>query len=122
MKMSDKFHFADTSEKFDDWFDDLDNTQQNEVLRDLYKYIGGNTGKAKKIPSSKLFELKLHSGLRVYFSLLSVNQDIVLIWGGDKDSQSRDIELAIGYLEKYISEEYHNGISRLGTEQIVRPR
>ncbi len=33
MTASDKFDFADTTENFDDWFDDLDKSQQNEVLR-----------------------------------------------------------------------------------------
>ena len=49
-----------------------------------------------------VFELRLHfgPGYRIYFGQID-NRLILLLCGGDKTSQRRDIELAKSYLVEY---------------------
>ncbi len=65
----------------------------------------GNLGDAKHI-KGRLYELRLFfgPGYRIYFGK-DGNSLIVLLAGGDKNSQEKDIRVALQYWEKYKSNE-----------------
>jgi putative addiction module killer protein len=63
----------------------------------------GNLGDHKLIDDG-LFEFRVDTGggYRIYFGRISPNA-IVLLWGGDKSTQPRDIEKAHQYWTEYRS-------------------
>lgn len=73
---------------------------QEKRLAALYidRLAAGNTGAAKSLKGG-LWELRLHtsSGLRIYFAYEG-DQIIVLLCGGNKSTQKKDIEKARLYL------------------------
>jgi putative addiction module killer protein len=71
---------------FDGWFDSLDAR--------LTRVRAGNFGDCKSVGSG-VFELRIAfgPGLRVYYGLHG-RQIVVLLGGGDKSSQARDIRRA----------------------------
>ena len=67
----------------------------------------GNFGDAKSV-GQQVMELRLSfgSGLRIYFGLDGETL-VVLLAGGDKSSQARDIELAHLYWKDYVRRTNH---------------
>ena len=61
----------------------------------------GNFGDCENVGAG-VYELRVHfgPGYRVYFGLLG-NEAVLLLCGGDKSSQTRDIELAKTYWQEY---------------------
>ena len=97
---------------FDEWFDSLrDRKMQAAVDTRLARVRAGNFGDHKSVGDG-VFELRiaLGPGLRVYYGLQG-RQIVVLIGGGDKGSQSRDIRRAQQLWKefvKYASEKLQN--------------
>ena len=81
-----------------EWQIKLGSFERAAVKQALYRLAAGNTGKAKNLKGG-LWELRLHisSGLRIYFAYEG-DRLIVLLCGGDKSTQKRDIEKARSYL------------------------
>ncbi len=80
---------------FDEWFDSLrDRKWQAAVDSRLARVRAGNFGDAKSVGGG-VFELRidLGPGLRVYYGLHG-RQVVVLLAGGDKRGQARDIRRA----------------------------
>ncbi len=80
---------------FDEWFDSLcDLRMQAAVDARLTRVRAGNFGDCKSVGGG-VFELRISfgSGLRVYYGLHG-RQVVVLVGGGDKRSQPRDIRRA----------------------------
>ena len=80
---------------FDEWFDSLrDKRMQAAVDARLTRVRAGNFGDFKSVGDG-VFELRISfgSGLRVYYGLHG-RQIVVLVGGGDKRGQSRDIRRA----------------------------
>jgi len=80
---------------FDEWFDSLrDQRMQVAVDARLTRVRAGNFGDCKSVGGG-VFELRiaLGPGLRVYYGLHG-RQIVVLLGGGDKSSQARDIRRA----------------------------
>jgi putative addiction module killer protein len=80
---------------FDEWFDSLrDKRMQAAVDARLARVRAGNFGDCKSVGAG-VFELRISfgPGLRVYYRLHG-QKIVVLIGGGDKRSQSRDIRRA----------------------------
>jgi putative addiction module killer protein len=80
---------------FDEWFDSLrDRKSQVAVDARLARVRAGNFGDCKSVGGG-VFELRiaLGPGLRVYYGLQG-RQIVILLGGGDKRSQSRDIRRA----------------------------
>jgi putative addiction module killer protein len=82
-------------EVFDDWLDDLkDRTARARIIIRIRRLANGNPGDHRSVGSG-VEELRLHfgPGYRVYYvqrgSIL-----IFLLCGGDKSSQSNDVERA----------------------------
>ena len=80
---------------FDEWFDSLrDMRMQAAVDARLTRVRAGNFGDCKSVGGG-VFELRISfgPGLRVYYGLHG-HEIVVLIGGGDKRSQPRDIRRA----------------------------
>jgi len=80
---------------FDEWFDSLrDQRMQVAVDARLARVRAGNFGDCKSVGGG-MFELRIAfgPGLRVYYGRHG-QQVVVLLGGGDKRSQSRDIRRA----------------------------
>ena len=80
---------------FDEWFDSLrDRKMQAAVDARLTRVRAGNFGDCKSVGGG-VFELRiaLGPGLRVYYGLHG-RQVVVLLGGGDKSTQTRDIRRA----------------------------
>lgn len=86
---------TDEGEKpFIDWLDKLDVKIQARINNRLSRIKIGNFGDFKSV-GDKVFKLRFFfgSGYRIYYGI--IEEKIVLILsGGDKDNQSRDIEKA----------------------------
>ena len=87
---------------FIDWFKSIrDRNTRNRVERRLKRLEDGNFGDCQSVGGG-IFELRLHfgPGYRIYFGQID-NRLILLLCGGDKTSQQRDIEFAKSYLIEY---------------------
>ena len=76
---------------------------RSKILTRLDRLKLGNFGDCKTIGDG-LAELRIHygPGIRVYYSKIG-NKVILLLCGGDKGSQSKDISKAKEYLKEYQS-------------------
>ena len=80
---------------YEEWFEKLKNkTAKNKILVRLARIENGNFGNIKQL-TSNLFELKLvyGPGYRIYYTIQD-NIVVLLINGGDKSSQQKDIKKA----------------------------
>jgi len=79
---------------FQQWLKKLDRTTRLKLLERLDRVSYGNLGDCKTI-THDLFELRCFfgGGIRLYFTLRRL-QIVLLLVGGNKDSQERDIEKA----------------------------
>jgi putative addiction module killer protein len=90
---------------FEEWYDSLkDKVTKVRVRRRLDRLELGNFGDTESIGDG-IYELRLHfgAGYRVYFTRVG-NTVIVLIGGGDKRTQKRDIVKAKALWRKYKNE------------------
>ena len=90
---------------YDKWVSRLrDNRAERKLDQALKKVSMGNFGNCTQIKSHHgLFEITVDygPGLRIYCSKLD-NDRFVVLNGGDKDSQQKDIDKAAEYLEDYL--------------------
>lgn len=87
---------------FDDWItDELDHQARHKIYLKINRLVVGNFCNCKSIGTG-IYELKIDSGpgYRVYFSLVETNEILLLI-GGTKRTQKRDIEKAKRFLEDF---------------------
>ena len=93
---------------FTEWFNSIRDRRAIERIRARLQSIKlGNLGEHKFVGNG-VWELKINvgKGYRIYYG--QVDQTIILLLcGGDKTSQNRDIELAIDYWTEY--KERQNG-------------
>jgi putative addiction module killer protein len=84
-------------EPFVDWLSSLDQSIQERVLLRFVRIKAGNFGDYKNLGDG-VFELKFDfgSGYRVYFGKRGQNL-VIILCGGDKSSQGRDIKKAKKY-------------------------
>lgn len=81
-----------------DWYKSLDKSLKLVVDKRISKIERGLLGNIKRL-SEDLYEVKFDNGLRIYYTEKG-DTIILLLTGGNKSKQSKDIELA----QKYISE------------------
>ena len=89
---------------FSDWLRGLRDERARGVVRArLNRVTLGNYGDCKSLGEA-LYELRIDfgPGYRVYAAFES--DSIVLLWGGDKSSQRRDIDRARRYLKDWRHE------------------
>jgi len=82
------------NEPVKDWLKSLDGTTRKRILLRFDRLRDGNFGDYKQIDND-LYELRFMfgAGYRVYYTI-NDNTIILLINGGDKKSQLKDIKLA----------------------------
>lgn len=90
---------------FIEWLESLDKTVRYRVKERLDRVRLGNFGDHKFVGDG-VYELRLvfGSGYRIYYS----NKDgavVLLLCGGNKPSQKKDIKKAIEYLKDYLAEQ-----------------
>ena len=80
---------------FEDWLQKLDKPSRVTVLRTIQQVAAGGAKKSIKSLKGGIFEIKIFHGpgYRVYFAE-DGNKLIILLVGGDKKTQSRDIKKA----------------------------
>ena len=86
---------------FRDWLTNLHENIQAQIRKRLYRLGMGDFGDCKNIGDG-VFELRFHfgAGYRIYFGSES-DRLIILLMGGDKSSQSKDIKKALEYWHDY---------------------
>lgn len=91
----------ETTEYFDKWFSKLkDTTARIKILARLGRVENGNFGNHKQI-ASDLYELRLFfgPGFRIYYTIRN-GRIVLLLVGGDKSSQKKDIDKAESLLKE----------------------
>lgn len=92
------------NEPFHDWLHSLrDSTTRRRILSRLLRVENGNYGDYKAVGEG-VNELRLFfgPGYRIYFGE-DGDRIVVLLCGGDKDGQSRDIRQAQRYWQEYLA-------------------
>ena len=95
---------------FDIWFEAIKDTlTRAKILTRLDRLEIGNFGDCKSLDSG-VCELRIHygAGIRIYYSLIK-NKIVLLLCGGDKRSQTKDIKKAKEYLQDYKNREVKHG-------------
>ena len=89
-----------------EWLNSLDSVTRKRINQRFLRIEDGNFGDYKKI-SDEISELRFSfgAGYRVYYTI-SHNTIILLINGGDKKSQSKDIRMARLILQELNLKEY----------------
>ena len=99
-----KYETLNGSVPFDDWFDDLNSSTQARIDARLDRVTLGNFGDHKSVGEG-VFELRLSfgPGYRIYYALDGL-EIVLLLAGGDKKTQAKDIKVAQGYWKAYCKE------------------
>ena len=90
-----------TTEAFDVWFDSLrDKQAARRIQARIDRAEEGNFGDHKAVGEG-VSEMRIHHGpgFRVYFTLRGM-EVIILLAGGDKSSQAKDIQLAQAFAHR----------------------
>jgi putative addiction module killer protein len=95
------FKSDNNKEPLKDWVSALDYCVQERILTRIDRMRFGNFGDCKNLGQG-IFELRFSfgSGYRIYFGKKG-NKIIVLLCGGDKKTQSKDIKKAQQYWQDY---------------------
>jgi len=90
-------------EPFTQWLESLENIQRYRIKARLTRLALGNFGDYKHIENS-IYELRFitNSGFRIYYSIEN-DRIIILLNGGSKSSQQKDILKAKEYFNDYLS-------------------
>jgi len=90
-----------TTEVFDNWFDELrDRTAKARIQVRIDRAEDGNFGDCSPVGEG-VSEMRIHvgAGYRVYYKQVGM-EIFLLLAGGDKSTQQRDIETAIELARK----------------------
>lgn len=89
---------------FEDWLESLDPHFMRIIDSRITRLRNGNFGDHKGVGGG-VFELRIHvgPGFRVYYGMKG-NDLVILLGGGDKDSQEKDISKAKNLLIEYKNE------------------
>ncbi len=96
------YRMPDGRQPFTEWLESIrDTNTQDRMQARLDRLEEGNFGDYKSVGEG-VFELRFHfgSGYRIYFAQVG-NIVVLLLCGGDKSSQTRDIERAKTYWREY---------------------
>ena len=90
-----------------DWLHSLDPKTRKRVSNRIYRLCEGLLGDCKRI-NSGLIEIRLDfgPGYRIYGTITS-NRTLVLLCGGTKARQQRDIEMAMKYCKSTDKGQYY---------------
>src|SRR3989338_1530010 len=89
------------TEEFGGWYRALQATQRTRIDAKLDNMTAGHFGVSRSLGGG-LFELKWKNGMRAYYSRKKIKEiDLVILWGGFKDSQKADIAKSRRLKERY---------------------
>jgi putative addiction module killer protein len=92
---------ADDRSPFARWFGDLDAIASAKVVRALGRIEQGNLSNVKSVGEGVLeYKIDFGPGYRVYFGR-DGERLVILLVGGTKKRQQRDIEAAMAYWRDY---------------------
>lgn len=97
---------SDGAEPYTEWETGIrDRKARARIRTRIGRLRLGNFGDSKRV--GEVFELRIHlgPGYRVYFGREG-NTIVILLCGGDKRSQARDIERAEAYWRDYRSQDH----------------
>lgn len=83
---------------FSEWLNKLDSTDRAIIRNRIARFRLGNLGDVKRLKNSDIWEARIDRGpgYRIYFAR-NGDEIVVLLAGGDKSSQIRDIERAMKF-------------------------
>ena len=89
-------------EPLNEWINEIkDSSHRARIKTRLARILTGNLGDCKYLRDDvSELKFKFSSGYRVYYSEFD-DVLLLLLCGGDKSSQSRDIKKAVNYLNDY---------------------
>jgi putative addiction module killer protein len=89
------------------WLDGLDLSAKARIQARVLRFETGNLGDHKNVGAG-VWEARLMwgPGYRIYFGK-DGNSIVVLLTGGEKSSQARDIASAKGYWQDYLEAKHH---------------
>ena len=93
-------------EPFQEWFAQLkDSKVRSAILTRIDRLRSGNFGDCRRL-TGNLYELRIHysAGYRIYFGDLD-GVIVILLCGGTKRTQQRDIQRAMSYWQEFRSRE-----------------
>ena len=96
------YRTSDGQRPFIEWLESIRNTNtQARIQARLERLEDGNFGDCQSVGDG-VFEVRIHfgAGYRIYFGQVG-NTIVLLLCGGDKSSQTRDIERAKIYWQEY---------------------
>ena len=97
------------SSLFQEWFDDLDSIAASKVTTALYRLQYGNFSNVRSVGSGvSEYKIDFGPGYRIYFGKDGYTLIIVLT-GGTKKTQSKDIEKAKLFWQEYKAKKKHGG-------------
>jgi putative addiction module killer protein len=92
---------SDGHQPFAEWFADLEPVTRAKVARAIARMEQGNLSNAKSVGEGVLeYRIDFGPGYRVYFGR-DGERLVILLTGGTKKRQQRDIEMAIAYWRDY---------------------
>jgi putative addiction module killer protein len=97
------------SSLFQEWFDDLDSIAASKVTTALYRLQYGNFSNVRSVGSGvSEYKIDFGPGYRIYFGRDGYTL-IILLTGGTKKTQSKDIEKAKIFWQEYKARKKHGG-------------
>ena len=103
MRQARTYKKTNGEDPFTIWVNRLDNNLRARVYKKITSLEAGNYSDCsilKKSGGVREARIRTASGIRIYFTEEGT-EIIILLAGGDKDSQNNDIEKAKEYLEDY---------------------
>ena len=105
LKIMQEYIARDGKNHFREWFDSLkDIKAQVKIDIRISRLRLGNFGDAKRVGPG-VYELRIHfgPGYRVYYGLEG-NKIVLLLCGGDKSTQKKDVQKAVAHWKEYKEE------------------
>jgi putative addiction module killer protein len=102
------------TEEFKNWLDNLRDRQgRSRILSRLFRLVDGNPGSSRSVGGG-IVELKIDfgPGYRVYY-IQRGQVFVLLLCGGDKSTQAKDIERARALADQPIDMEEEDGAENL---------
>lgn len=105
MKKIERYKTSDGKIPYRDWIENLDLVTQARIFAYVDRVACGGAKKNIKPVGSGVYEIKIDvgPGYRVYFGEVG-SMMLLLILGGDKSTQDKDVRQAIEYWRDYATQ------------------
>ena len=83
------------TEEYKEWFEEQSFKSQRQILHRISLVEAeGHFGHCKRLHDTGIWELKFNDGRRVYYALIIEQFKVILLLGGNKNGQDKDIKKA----------------------------